>query len=532
MTTSTTPPLLTPLPPAPLPTDAEAVFDAKAGASLTAQAVMVGEVNTALAWQADSMTATAGSMTAAASSAAAAASSATAAAGSVVSAQAQVGLAVAQAGNAAASANSAQVAAAAAGSAAGLPSVVGHGGQALVVRKDEGGFELKALDQAIGDVLITTRTPDATYVLPDTIYAQGAYPELFGNVGTLAATNDAFNWVVTTTPSVFSSGVGTVQSMACGKDNLIIAVGGKSSAQSGDGIAIKSMDGGQTWSSVVGLNGLYPLQRICTDNVGGWVVSCNGQNYVYRSSDNGVTWVQSGAAPGLSSWPVSFLSAGDPGVFIYIYYDPNQYIYFYYRSLNGGASWSLVYSAPSYYPTSNPCSLGGGIWLSPTQFSADVSYYQTLFTYDNFTTVVMRDGITGAVSSAGVTAGRDPRNGGVMTSNDGGRSFKYHPTLTGAVLVDKSGVIYVVDSGYQTAGFIYKSYDGGENFYQVSKPSIVNPLSASVSCNTSDGVWVAAVGGVWYRATRLYNYDISTQFRTSPHKAPRGYKAYIKGKLQ
>lgn len=45
-----TAPTITPLPPAPLPTDAEAVFDAKAGASLTAQQAMVPEINASLNW--------------------------------------------------------------------------------------------------------------------------------------------------------------------------------------------------------------------------------------------------------------------------------------------------------------------------------------------------------------------------------------------------------------------------------------------------------------------------------------------------
>jgi hypothetical protein len=510
------------------------VFDAKAGASLTAQAVMVGEVNTALAWQADSMTATAGSMTTAASSAAAAASSATAAAGSVVSAQAQVGLAVAQAGNAAASANSAQVAAAAAGSAVGLPSVIGHGGQALVVRKDEGGFELKALDQAIGDVLITTRTPDSTYLLPDTVYSRAAYPELFSNVGTIAANNDAFNWTAMAIPPAFANGVGVVQSIACGKDNIIIAVGYKIAAQNGDGVAVKSSDGGQTWTPVVGLNGMYPLYRICTDNAGGWIVSLGitGQNFVYRSVDNGLSWVQSGVAPGLASWNVSFLSAGDPGVFIYGYYDSNQQGYYFYRSLNSGASWVLVYSALGYMPSTPPISLGNGMWLMGMQFSAAVTYYLTLYTVDNFSTVIQYDGISPIACSNGILVGRDPRNGGFLTSDDGGKTFSIHPVLTGNATVDKSGVIYIIDPGAQAVGNIYKSYDGGCNFYRTPKSTMATLLGSVLSCNTFDGTWIVVSGGVWSRATRLYNYDVATQFKTPTYKAPKGYKAYIKGKLQ
>lgn len=57
------------LPDPPLPTDAEADFDAKAGASLTAQVLMVAQINVALTWQAGSMAATLDYATAAAQSA-------------------------------------------------------------------------------------------------------------------------------------------------------------------------------------------------------------------------------------------------------------------------------------------------------------------------------------------------------------------------------------------------------------------------------------------------------------------------------
>ncbi|WP_288098523.1 hypothetical protein, partial [Pseudomonas sp.] len=77
MAVSPTPPLISVLPPAPLPTDAEAVFDAKAGVRLTAEEVMVTEQNAALAWQAGSMAETKGYKDSAATSASNAADSAT-----------------------------------------------------------------------------------------------------------------------------------------------------------------------------------------------------------------------------------------------------------------------------------------------------------------------------------------------------------------------------------------------------------------------------------------------------------------------
>ncbi|SDQ80025.1 hypothetical protein SAMN04490192_3388 [Pseudomonas lundensis] len=115
MAVSPTPPSISILPPAPLPTDAEAVFDAKAGVRLTAEEVMVTEQNAALAWQAGSMAETKGYKDAAATSAQTATEQAAiasgaggAAAAQVALAAEQVTLAATQAINAAASATAAE----------------------------------------------------------------------------------------------------------------------------------------------------------------------------------------------------------------------------------------------------------------------------------------------------------------------------------------------------------------------------------------------------------------------------------------
>ena len=125
-----TAPTITPLPPAPLPTDAETVFDAKAGVRLTAEEVMVVELNASFSWVATQVNAAEGFKNAAATSASAAAGSASAAntsknaaAQSAIDATnngaAQVALAAAQASNAAVQASNAAASATAAESAQG-----------------------------------------------------------------------------------------------------------------------------------------------------------------------------------------------------------------------------------------------------------------------------------------------------------------------------------------------------------------------------------------------------------------------------
>ena len=137
MAVSPTPPSISILPPAPLPTDSEDVFDAKAGATLTAQQAMVPEVNAALAWQAGSMAETKGYKEAAATSAGAAYDSATAASNSATAATTngaaqvnlakdQVALAVTEKNAAAEHALSSQAYAQASGASAGIPPPVAN----------------------------------------------------------------------------------------------------------------------------------------------------------------------------------------------------------------------------------------------------------------------------------------------------------------------------------------------------------------------------------------------------------------------
>lgn len=517
MTTSTTPPLLTPLPPAPLPTDAEAVFDAKAGASLTAQAVMVGEVNTALAWQADSMTATAGSMTAAASSAAAAAASATAAAGSVVSAQAQVGLAATQAGNAAASANSAQVAAAAAGSAVGLPSVAGHGGQALVVKKDESGFELKALDQAIGDVLITTRTPDATYLLPDTVYSKSAYPELSSILGVIGVNSDGASFVAVNNGQLASN---TYCQIVCGKDDVMIAVGyvsGASSSSTG-GTAIRSVDNGITWSQLPGLTGVYSLYNVVTDGKGVWLATTGIARLGYRSVDNGLTWSVV-SFTGVSV--VRSIVTDKNGVWLVSSADYSETTYA--RSLDNGVTWSSISNAGVAGEVSTD---GWGTWYTTSNSalcrSVNNGVSWQVMVYNNVS------GVQVPVCGGDVSVFySDYKN---FISSDRGLTWRVFPVTTSgriAVYVDREGVIYS-----QQYGRIYKSYDYGESW---STSILSVPLRYDLMAVNSFGVWVAttaAASPLFYRSVRLFNYDSSTQFKTPSYPSLKGYNSFIKGKLQ
>lgn len=121
-------PQLTPLPPPPLPTDAEANFDAKAGASLTAQVGMVVEINTSLTWIATQVNAAEGYAVTASQAAMSAGDSAEAAGVSLAATQAL---------------------AAALGDDAGLPSLAGNARRALAVLQDESGVSFQSQIKAL-----------------------------------------------------------------------------------------------------------------------------------------------------------------------------------------------------------------------------------------------------------------------------------------------------------------------------------------------------------------------------------------------
>lgn len=169
-----------------------------------------------------------------------AAASAKAAAQSVKDASAQVDLATTQAGNAKtsadaakASADSAQVFAAAAGSAAGLGSLAGNAGKAIVVDANEKSVSYQDVGLRPGDYLYSSVNPGASYVpiAAGLTANQAAYPKLFARLGAL------IDW---------TRNLGTYQFNPTG----IFAKNGNTVAAptNEDLIFARSLDGGGTWA--------------------------------------------------------------------------------------------------------------------------------------------------------------------------------------------------------------------------------------------------------------------------------------------
>lgn len=180
-------PSITPLPQAPNRAMARTVYPVVADAWAAAIGPWTTEVNAVVTWMGKQVDAVA-------ASAKAASDSATAAGQAVTDAQAQVKLATDQAvaskGSAEAakaSSDSAQVFAAAAGSAAGIGSMAGNAGKAIVVDPSEKSVSYQDVGLRPGDYLYSAANPGSSYVAANAglTTAQSAYPKIFARIGTL-----------------------------------------------------------------------------------------------------------------------------------------------------------------------------------------------------------------------------------------------------------------------------------------------------------------------------------------------------------
>jgi len=501
------------------------------------------QLNAVTVWMGQVVDATFTARDAAAASASAAANSAITAGLKVTAAAEQVALAVAAKEAAAASANSAQISAAAAGAAAGLPALAGHAGQSMVVKQDESGFELKSLGQAIGDVLETTRTPDATYLLPDTIYTRAAYPDLFAIIGTQGEKNDGGNFLLR------PHGVALFAYMGAAQGNgVIIAVGYNTNGGEGqtgysNSMAVRSTDSGLTWAPIAALANGPALSDIDTDNNGVWC-AMDRAGAVVRSTDNGLTWSSRAGTGATISVSTMVIRCNRKGVWLATGFMDTNYIQIG-RSVNNGVSWTPIdytatgafssyisgfyadYVTGDFWVRSNSYYLARSTTAGDPAIASSVATVKWISAFSN--------GTASSVSHVAINAGVVAFMFGptLYISLDAGVTYKGVLGIPqGIVMVDPFGVILISSSQRY-----YRSYDYGETFtvttQSVLSVSAADPVGRySVMYDAASGIWnLGASSQNFYRATRQYNYDVATQFKTPAHKAPKGYKAYIKGKL-
>lgn len=573
------------LPNPPLPTDAEDVFDVKAGASLIAQQAMVPQLNASLTWVGQQLSTADGYRQAAGKSAADAAASAGAANDSKLAAaqsaldatkngkaqldlaKVQVTLATEQAGLAtsngdaqvklaaqqaqlATSNGQAQVAAAgqvkdqtaairdqaqiiadAARAAVGIPSYVNKKGWVFTVKDDGSGMEWRPRHR-IGEVLQAAGPLDSTFLpLNGGLYLQSAYPQLFAKLGILGA-------IAGDTWTAYSSTVGgfAVGKIRVGKDGVMMGLGASRST------VYRSTDSGLTWAAISIASALgsssHSMYSFDTDKKGVWIVTAYngdaGMSYGARSADNGLTWAainaanlpgdlyQAMATDGNGVWMVG----GNAGRMR--------------RSTDNGVTWIETYYTAQNTSFNVMATDRQGTWLAcavvSTYRSTDNGINWSLISTDNNSGTVIA--LAADEKGLWVGVGYAPSGRtvpGITKSYDGGRSWSL-VAVTGStvngdtafrVIADGAGAWYVSLAG----GKLIRSLDNANTWQQIGPSQTGFATSNGLDTVLMLGPDLLASGsGLIRKAPSATPYDSTTLFRLPEMLITKGIGSYIKAK--
>lgn len=523
-------PTLTPFPPAPQPEQDEATFNKNAAASLLAQQNLVGEMNSALAWTGEQAAAVAAAKKAAADSQAAAAQS-------VKDASAQVDLATAQAGNAKtsadaakASSDSAQVFAAAAGSAAGLGSLAGNGGKAIVVDANEKTVSYQDVGLRPGDYLYSAVNPGPSYLLAASgqTLNQASYPKLFARIGALIDWNRVLSFVSSgnLVPQLPGRNGNT---WVAGLNNLNV-----------DLAFLRSLDGGNTWSlgtiTNMGANNGYIVKSV-EYFAGKYMALLNSVNnqigYLVDPIASSTQWTYTNLANS-NSYELRMAQGGGKLVVA----APTQGVSI---TTNGT---SFTWQAVSLFGTTAGSSflnfkyVGGYFYAMPTWNSAPygavmrsqdgLNWSKLTIDNDNPIFDIESNGSGKLVALISFPGNGGQRYGnGYRVSNDNGSTWSaiaYLPSTLGSIY---GGVTYASSLGIFIAvsingasRYVLTSVDGAnwtaypalQGQFALSGPLVISPTKIMFGQN---------FGG--------YHYDPAVQFWAPPMADPSVYiKAYVK----
>lgn len=263
MTNPVTPTPISALPPAPLVTDTPAEFDDKAYPFVQALDLLRSQINTAAGQTNQNAVASKEGADDSNTSAAASAASAAASAASATTASGH-------ADRAEDAEQAALVAAAAAGAAAGLPTLVGNAGKALIVNPSATGVLWGSSGLEVGGVYQGSKKPTVgVWLDTDAVYLQSSYPVLFTALGLVPGVAP---WTQRTPGSLV-----TTRGLAYG-NGVFVAVGDTSTT----GGAATSTDG-ITWTARTIAISAFAV------TFGAGVFVAVGTNSVATSPD-GITW--------------------------------------------------------------------------------------------------------------------------------------------------------------------------------------------------------------------------------------------------
>lgn len=460
------------IPDPPLPTDAEAVFDTKAGASLTAQQVMVSQINSAILWM-----------------------------------------------------NSQSIA-------PGLPVITGNAGKALTVTADGLSLEWKDAGQKVGDTLMTARIPDESY-LPATggTYLQSAYPALFSLVGLIGGNLGTLYAAVSTLTSSFAGNA--IRKILPGANGVWIAVGdgGKLSRSVDDGVTWTALtsglgaialsgigwDGNQTWM-ICGASGaiakstdngatwtsLGAVTAITTDPLKG--IALTGDGVVCAASTTGR--IYRNTAYGVGAWTTNTANVGLTGYLDIVSDMKNVFV-------------TVTLGVSSSYVSSRTSKDKGVTWVgSATLPLNDGTSYRSVATDFQGGWVIGGDKGYLAYSSDNASTWAQ------ITSN-----FTASDTISA---VGSDGLGNWIALGYVTSGgaaIQTISPPGPIAFSVRATPTgtvSANPVAMGVRSNGT--IVVGNTGANAARSLPFYTFDKNTQFKVPLLPIYQGLKSYIKAK--
>lgn len=362
----------------------------------------------------------------------------------------------------------------------------------------------------VGDVLFSLRNPGDGYVPPGSIQLQAAYPELFDLVGLIDGTPPS---TATWGHKIIDDSDRDHYWMASDGWNIFI-VG------AGAGRILRSVDAGATWS-VVTITGAGHFYCFDTNGDGIWLASEQGTNFLWRSTDEGLTWAKV-TTPSVRALCLAMasngvcLAGGASGGMM--------------RSTDNGATWATVTSGFSTTTIYGVATDGAGKWIlvgnfGKTSYSTDDGATFTLTPSSPFGTTNL-----GKIASnkAGTWIAASDQAAKVGVSTDNGATWTIKTTGIEAF----STVAHVTGNEWVAFGYgayhTWRTLDNGATWIE---GNINNGQVNRVAKGQGGGGKIFAAhsyGNFILEPVGSYPYDPATQFKVPAITAPAGATAYVK----
>lgn len=365
-----------------------------------------------------------------------------------------------------------------------------------------------------GDVLLTVRTPDASWLQLGTIYNQSDYPALYGVVGLLpdGPMGDTFVANAHGVPAAVNN------ANAVAKINSTTAVVATSSA------IYKTVDQGATWQVVTATADTRFWILAMTESI--WLMGVAG-NVLKRTTDGGATWATvagitlanfSGQCRVSSTRAFVPVSGG-------------------YRMTNdAGATWTTV---------TVPSNFNGGLmhftdstWVLFPQ-TASATAKRTTDGGATWADVTIAPSQTRMTPASAVI---DAKSGIIVCNsqaycyytNDAGATWKASTGVTSGSSASSSiidaNTIILIQGG--SSGTVYRSTDKGVTWANLGNKGNTDSVKVLIPFTEDYGLQVGSTANVSYSVPGSYLYNTATQFRTPMIVGPMPYssaiKAYIK----